>query len=243
MQFGIRPVLIVVGVAVALAGLGGCDEFKLQTKVRSDEAAREALAAGDFPRAVRNFEAALDGTPGTADIHYELGLLFDDKLKEPVSALHHYRRFLRMSEDVPRKREVQEFVSRIELVLATRTADSGILTKREGARLKNENLELRQQLTDIRAELAAEKKKPKATPTPGAKAGTTSERINPATVEAESRVGKETRTYTVQTGDTLASISRKFYNTPQRWKDIADANHNLLQGTVNLQVGQVLIIP
>ena len=52
------------------------------------------------------------------------------------------------------------------------------------------------------------------------------------------------QTYTVQSGDTLASISRKFYkNNSARWKDIQDANFNALEGTARLQPGMVLMIP
>lgn len=190
------------------------------------------------------YESLLDGTPATAKFHYELALIYDDKLHDPVSALHHYRRYLRMSEDEASKKEVRDFVARIELELAAKAAESGIMTKREAARLKNRNLELEEENSRLKAELAAEKKKPKApqvaaTPERDKKGFST----NPKTAAAEKAVGSETRTYTVQKGDTLASISRKFYNTSQRWKDIADANYNQLQGSVDLRVGQVLIIP
>ena len=48
----------------------------------------------------------------------------------------------------------------------------------------------------------------------------------------------------MQPGDTLASISRKFYkNNSARWKDIQDANFNALEGTAKLKPGMVLMIP
>ncbi len=237
--------------AVLVLGLvlTGCDQFELPTASKTPEQALEAQNSGDFPRAVRLYEATLDGTPKTADTHLQLALIYDDKLDDPVSALHHFRRYLRMTEAPARKQEVQGYVQRIELVLATRAADSGLMTKREAARLKNENLELREQLTAVRADLAAERKRPKvpeektaAKPTQPARdaAGFSKD---PKTAAAERAVGRETRTYVVQKGDTLAAISRKFYATPQRWKDIADANHNTLNGSVNVQIGQTLIIP
>lgn len=65
----------------------------------------------------------------------------------------------------------------------------------------------------------------------------------PKTAAAEKLVGSETKTYTVQQGDTLTSISRKIYNNPDRWKDIADANQNALAGSTSLKIGQVLILP
>jgi nucleoid-associated protein YgaU len=227
--------------------LCGCDDWHLPSAARTEAMARDAAQAGDYPQAVRVYEAMLDGTPQTADIHFHLALIYDDKLADPVSALHHYRRYLRMGEDEKRKAEVSEYVKRTELVLATRSVDSGIITKREAARLRNENLRLEELVSTLRDELGAAKRKPdpKAAVVTTAKPSTDNRGFstNATTRAAEQAVGTETRTYVVQKGDTLASISRKFYSNAQRWKDIADANHNQLDGTVNLKVGQSLIIP
>jgi nucleoid-associated protein YgaU len=51
------------------------------------------------------------------------------------------------------------------------------------------------------------------------------------------------QTYVVQSGDTLLSISRKFYNSPNRWKDILDANKQNIRDPKRLTVGQTLTIP
>jgi nucleoid-associated protein YgaU len=148
-----------------------------------------------------------------------------------------------MSDETASKKEVAKFIQRIQLELAAGTADSGIMTKREAARLKNENLKLQEKMTQLQADLAEARKKPSAKdaakPARDAKGFST----NPATATAERAIGSETRTYTVEKGDTLASIARKYYKNPNRYKDIADANQNLLNGTVNLKIGQVLIIP
>jgi len=51
------------------------------------------------------------------------------------------------------------------------------------------------------------------------------------------------RTYIVQSGDTLVSISRKFYKSPKRWKDILAANRQSVPNPKKLTVGQTLVIP
>ena len=48
---------------------------------------------------------------------------------------------------------------------------------------------------------------------------------------------------TVKEGDTLASISRKFYKTSRRWKKILDANRKSIDNPAKLEVGQTLVIP
>ncbi len=224
--------------------LSSCDQFSLSAaKTKVEEQARDAQAAGDFPRAIRLYESLLDGTAKTAKIHYSLALIYDDKLKDPVSALHHFRRFLAMSDDDRSKKEVATFIQRIQLELAAGTADSGIMTKREAARLKNENLKLQEKLVLVQADLVEARKRPSAKDAAKAARDSKGFSTNPATATAERAIGPETRTYTVQKGDTLASIARKYYKNPNRYKDIADANQNLLNGTVNLKIGQVLIIP
>jgi nucleoid-associated protein YgaU len=54
---------------------------------------------------------------------------------------------------------------------------------------------------------------------------------------------KGDRSYVVQSGDTLFSISRKFYKSPKRWKEILDANRKSIRDPKKLTVGQTLVIP
>jgi nucleoid-associated protein YgaU len=64
-----------------------------------------------------------------------------------------------------------------------------------------------------------------------------------AAAEAEKAAKGKVRTYVVQAGDTLASISKKFYQTTSRWKDVLDANQNQLSNPDELKVGQTIIVP
>jgi nucleoid-associated protein YgaU len=49
--------------------------------------------------------------------------------------------------------------------------------------------------------------------------------------------------YTVQKGDTLQKISKKFYGTTRKWTKIYNANKDMLKGPNNVYPGQVLKIP
>jgi LysM domain len=64
-----------------------------------------------------------------------------------------------------------------------------------------------------------------------------------AAAEGEKAAKGKVRTYVVQSGDTLVSVSKKFYQTPSRWKDILDANQNQLSNPDELKVGQTIILP
>jgi nucleoid-associated protein YgaU len=49
--------------------------------------------------------------------------------------------------------------------------------------------------------------------------------------------------YTVQKGDTLHKLARRFYNDQSRWRDIWEANQARLSDPDKLQIGIKLIIP
>ena len=65
-----------------------------------------------------------------------------------------------------------------------------------------------------------------------------------ATPTVRTRVAAGQRTHIVQSGDTLGHISKKYYGTTTRYKDILKANQDQLQGDANrLKIGMTLIIP
>jgi nucleoid-associated protein YgaU len=103
-----------------------------------------------------------------------------------------------------------------------------VVTRTEAARLRNENLNLRKELEDrsLKSRNAPDQTQSGGPPPKEAVAGKSS-----------------SRTYVVQTGDTLASISRKFYKSPARWKKILNANRKNIDDPKKLSVGQRLIIP
>ncbi len=51
------------------------------------------------------------------------------------------------------------------------------------------------------------------------------------------------RTYVVQKGDTLSSISKRFYGTTTRWKSIWEANRRAVPDPKRMKVGTRLVIP
>lgn len=50
-------------------------------------------------------------------------------------------------------------------------------------------------------------------------------------------------THTVVAGDTLSSISKKYYGTAARWRDIYNANRVTMSSPSALRIGMVLKLP
>jgi len=182
---------------------------------------------GDFERAINLYEAALDDSESvrSAEIHYKLALLYDDKLNDPVSALHHFKRYLALSPNGSHANEFKNSIKHDEIAALTALSGDSVITRSEVARLRNENLNLRKELESRTASsrIAAEK---------------------PQDASSKKTASKKAgRTYTVQSGDTLFSISRKFYKSPKHWKEILEANRKNIQDPKKLTVGETLVIP
>ena len=207
-----------------LSGLSlvACERMVTSRNTQRVKEADWKAAQGDYLWAINLYESALDGTPQSADVHYKLALLYDDKLNDPLHALHHFKRYLVLNPEGNHAAEVKDFMKRDEVALGTSLSGDSVVTRSEAARLKNENLSLHRQIDEGR-------------PRPAATA-----KASPSKHKGKS---EDSQTYTVQEGDTLASISRRFYNTSKRWRQIRDANEKKVDDPDNLKAGLKLKIP
>lgn len=228
--------LFLLGAGVLALSLGACEPLMRHRLDRLREQADVEMKEGDYEEAVLFYEAALDGTPESAELHYQLGFIYDNYLHQPMSAVHHFQRYLALKPEGARVKEVEGFIKEDHLKLITRFGNGAVMPQKEGARLKNDNLELRKQVMELRNELeAASKGRAALLKSLGSKA--------PRQEQVQKELIPGVRTYTVQSGDTLASIARRFYKSPARWRDIQDANFNTLEGTAKLKPGMELMIP
>ena len=219
--------LPIFALAIAcVVDLAGCDRMMTSRHAQLVKDADTKSAQGDFLRAINLYEAALDDSPHCADVHYKLALLYDDKMKDPLNALHHFKRYLVLSPNGTRANEVKNLIKHDEIALVTSFSGDSVVTRAEAARLRNENLNLRKELE----ERSANPRSASQTPPP----------IEPTKTASKKSGGQ---TYIVRSGDTLVSISRKFYKTPARWKKILEANRKNIENSEKLKVGQSLIIP
>jgi LysM repeat protein len=215
---------------VFICGLtGACDRLGASRYSQLTQDADSKSAQGDFARAINLYEAALDDSENirNAEIHYKLALLYDDKLNDPVSALHHFKRYLALSPNGPHANEVKKSMKHDEIAALTALSGDSVIPRSEAAQLRNENLNLRKQLEARTASLRIGSEKSQAN--------------DASSKKIASKKGD--RTYVVQSGDTLFSISRKFYKSPKHWKEIRAANEKNIRDPKKLTVGQTLIIP
>lgn len=218
-----RTLLPLLGAAFLLAG---CDKILTDRPKEKIAAADKLAKAGDHRDAVKVYESALDGTDATAEVHYKLAAIYDEKLKRPESALHHFQRYLELAPKGRFAEEARAYSKAAKRTLAGGLAGSGPATQSELVRLKNENLSLQKQLSEAKQRLSV-----------------LSVAAAKRSEEIQAPLPPGAKKHVVQSGETLASISQKYYNTRNRAQDIQDANHNQLKGKNLIRPGQTLIIP
>jgi tetratricopeptide (TPR) repeat protein len=206
---------VILGLAFAVAS---CDRMITPRSAQIIKDAENKTADGNYLRAIALYESALDDSPRAADVHYRLALLYDDKMHDPLHALHHFKRYLALAPAGPHASDAKNFMKKDELELGTSLSGDAVVSRAEAARLKNENLALHKEVEDLRAHRTPEKPPDKKSSATG-------------------------HTYVVQEGDTLASISRKFYKSSGRWKKIRDANKKVIDDPAKLKPGMTLTIP
>ena len=218
-----------LGVTLAFIG---CDHSPFDRTERGMDQGEQKQASRDFHGAISSYEQALDGTSKTSEAHFRMGLIYAEQLNEPISAVYQFRRYLELSPNGAHVGEARANLSRLELALATNLAGGTLISHVEAMKLRTENADLRKQLF---ARLTPSPSGPGIPVSiPGGKPGAS---------PVELKLAPGSRTYQVQPGDTLASISRKFYKTKVRAKDIQDANLNTVPNAAKLKPGQTLIIP
>src|SRR5258705_2136779 len=126
--------------------LAGCDRISNSRYGQLTQDADNKSAQGDFERAVNLYEAALDDSPRGAEIHYKLALIYDEKLNDPVSALHHFKRYLALSPNGTHAKEVKNSIKHDEVAALTALSGDSVIARSEVARLQNENLNLRKEI-------------------------------------------------------------------------------------------------
>jgi hypothetical protein len=205
------------------------------------------LRQGKQDLALRCFLVATRrGSRHAGEAHLECAEIYLNGERNPLTAIYHYRQYLRHS---PSDRQAALVRQRIETaekafleqipLLRQRTGENQAdllrtlrLLQEENAKLKQRQIALLTRLCRMRERLETEEK----APPPAAMAG-------PG--EADEVVAAQSggSSYTVAKGDTLSAISLRVYGTANRWREIYEANRSALPSPAHLKVGQQLAIP
>jgi LysM repeat protein len=188
---------------------------------------KRAINTMDYNGAIDEFEKAVEANPRNASAHFELGWLYEEKEPDPAAAIYHYQQFLKLHPTADTAEAVRQRVMNCkqDLAKAVLPLPSAPGVQHDLEQLIQENKQLRAEVDQWRAYFKAQPTNhpvsqvstslPPIEPVHSVQVVQTQappprvQTPNPGTpLRVPSRTG--TRAYTVQAGDTMAAISRKF---------------------------------
>ncbi len=116
--------------------------------------ASKLAAEQNFHGAISEYENALRANAEVAQAHVEMGLLYLDKLGDPISAIYHFQKFLSVRPNDSMREQLQTYIDKAKIDFAITLPNSTAQNADEFVRLKQENTDLRQALAQTQAALA-----------------------------------------------------------------------------------------
>lgn len=238
---------------------GACSPKSVEVVSETDEKqyqlAQGYKSQGRVEEALSAFLRVIDARRDAPESHLEAGYIYLRTMKDPIRAIYHFERYLQFKPQSPQAAQVRQLIEtaqkefarqlpaqpyqgdldRIDLMELVKTL------KQENDSLKRELVAAEKRVSQLENVLGQARRMPEPQPTTRAVSSPAQPEpsARPATPDPED----VPRTYTVQSGDTLTTISRRFYGTPSRWMDIYQANRDRLASENALRVGQDIRIP
>ena len=226
----------------------GSVEVVSETDEKQYQLAKDYQSQGRTEDALRAFLRVIEARRNAPESHLEAGYIYLNAMGDPIKAIYHFGQYLELKPDSPQARQVRQLIETAEKTFARQLPAQpyeGELDRIEMMELVNS---LKQENNRLKRELVATQQRLQ----------NLDNRSGNSTIRAETQQrtynqdqsatispdpASVPRTYTVQSGDSLSSISRKVYGTPSRWIDIYQANRDRLSSENALRVGQELRIP
>lgn len=224
-------------------------EVTSETDEKQYQLAKDYKSQGRTADALRAFLRVTEARRNAPESHLESGNIYLNAMNDPISAIYHFKQYLQSKPNSPQAKQVRQLIETAQKKFAQQLPAQpyeGELDRIDLMELINS---LKQENNRLKRELAATQQQLQNF---GNRSGSTGSGIGtqpqdtyrpsqPATISPNP--SSVPRTYTVQPGDSLSSISRTMYGTPSRWIDIYQANRDRLSSEDALRVGQELRVP
>lgn len=189
---------------------------------------RNRLTQMDYKGAIESFERALEANPRSASAHLELGLL-QERMNDFAAAIYHLEKHLKLRPNSNVAQTVRDRIVSCKVELA-KTVPFALVSQQVQAgldKLTTDNAALRQQVDQLKAQLAHQAAQltnqptPAPTPIPPVANQPSTAAVERAMVRVErpaasppptnqARPASAPKTHVVRSGETLARISRMY---------------------------------
>jgi tetratricopeptide (TPR) repeat protein len=143
---------LVLAAALALGGCNNQAADKDPAQADSDsnpnyKQAQQDLDNNNPQGAVADYQAALGANPKLPGAHYELGMIYANKLNDPISAIYHFKRFLELSPNTDKKDQVQAIIDKQGSDYASSLPNAGP-SPDDMSKLQADNASLKKEVDD-----------------------------------------------------------------------------------------------
>jgi len=255
------------------AGCGGGDRtvFSAETDDSSYRQGQQLKAQGRYSEALSSFLRVIErrGEQASAESHLEAGLIYLNHIKDPIEAIHQFRKYLELQPNAKQAPYVrgQVDVAKREFARtlpAHPLEDQSIRFEMQDQvdRLQRENEELRAELQTLpgaapasllhvtrssAAPAAMDTSPITLAPLPAGTAPAAPLAIAPSAPRplfSPASAASGGRTHTVAPGDTLYKIAKQYYGSGSKVEEIFNANRDVMRDKNTLpRVGTELKIP
>ncbi len=198
---------------------------------------------GDYAGAVRMFEKAIGMDRSCAEAFLQMGIIYDNNLKDKAQALFCYRRFLSLEPDSMMAEMVKEWCAEIEKDLPPAASPPPIFRPTPSPGRSTPRPTPSAPPPPTASPTRAAKKGPESAPPAPARPSPSPSAVAPRPTPARAVSAAAPSRHTVKSGETLARLAAVYYGDRNAWKTIFDANRDLLKKPEGLRPGMVIVIP
>ena len=261
---GFPKFLLILLAGFVLVIYGSCNPRSASVMAESEEPhyhrGKRLVRENRNAEALEAFLKVIEKRKDAPESHLEAGRISLDHLKDPITAIYHFRKYLEnRPEDTEKAELVHQLIETAEKEFARSLPGkpfesqlSRLDLDDKVQQLQSENLQLKQRIAGYEQKLdEMQRALESVQPLAAARFRNTSEdaSIQPNMTVSSNEEGQSNdgpsrpTTYTVEEGDSLSKISQKMYGTSARWMDIYQANKDKLSSPHDLIPGEEIRIP
>lgn len=150
MQMTIRRLFLLLPLLLLIS----CDKEDPRLEAEDDrnpyfKEAQEAIHDRDYEKAVKAYETALRKNPKVAAAHFEIGMLYSEKLGDPIKTIYHLQRFLDERPTTDKAEMAKGHLDNAKITFAATLPNSPVQNAELFAKVQADNISLKKEREEL----------------------------------------------------------------------------------------------